>query len=477
MKKLTVITALLATGLALQAQNEVDALRYSQTGFGGTARFSSMGGAFGALGADFSSLSFNPAGIALYRKGELTFTPTLYHATTNSTYYGNTLADDKYNFNFNNFGLVLAATDDGEKALWKGIAMGFGYNRLANYHNRVYFEGVNDQSSLLDVFAANAQNQTDIEALDPFGSQLAFYTGVIDTSSAGNYYTVIPNYGERQIMSLESRGSMGEILFTLGGNYMDKLYIGGTFFFPSVRFTQSSTYIESVENDSLYGFESYSYNSDLSTSGSGYGFKFGMIYRPVDWLRIGGAVHTPAILKMSDTYSNSMTSNFSSGTYSAASPTGAFDYTLTTPMRAMASMGFIINKFAAVNVDYEFVDYSESRLNSPTYKYVNENKAIRDKYTATSNVRAGAEFRLKPLSIRAGWAYYGSPYQPGVKNDGSRSSYTFGLGFRDQIMYVDLAYVYTMGSEDYYPYDPNIVKPAVNETTSSAFMMTMGFKF
>src|SRR5688572_2230894 len=308
MKKLTVLSGALTMCLALSAQNEVDALRYSYTGFGGTARFGAMAGSFGALGGDFSSLSTNPAGIAIYRKGELTFTPSLFHQTTSSTYYGGTAVDDKYNFNFNNIGIVLAATDDGEKALWKGIALGFGYNRLANYNNRIYFEGKNDQSSLLDVFWANAQNETEIDNLDPFGSQLAFYVGVIDTTSAGNYYTVIPNYGSKQTMSMDIRGSLGETVISLGGNYMDKLYIGGTFSFPNVKYSQESTFTESVENDSVYGFQNYSYNSYLSTRGSGFGFKFGMIYRPADWIRIGGAVHTPTVLRLNDSYSNDMTS-------------------------------------------------------------------------------------------------------------------------------------------------------------------------
>ena len=146
-------------------------------------------------------------------------------------------------------------------------------------------------------------------------------------------------------------------------------------------------------------------------------------------------------------------------------------------MRAIGSLGFIIGKMGVIGIDYEFIDYSEARLNSPSYKFTSENKAVRDKYTSTSNIRAGAEIKLQPLSIRAGWAYYGSPYRSSVKNDGSRMSYTFGLGFRDENMFFDLAYIYTTTSEDYYPYDPNIVKPAVAESTASSFMMTLGFKF
>ena len=39
---------------SVNAQNEIDALRYSQQNMYGSARVSSMGGAFGSLGGDFS---------------------------------------------------------------------------------------------------------------------------------------------------------------------------------------------------------------------------------------------------------------------------------------------------------------------------------------------------------------------------------------------------------------------------------------
>ncbi|MCB0805347.1 MAG: hypothetical protein KDC05_06070, partial [Bacteroidales bacterium] len=89
MKKLNFITAIVVLlTLQLEAQNEVDALRYSTTSVVGTARYTAMGGAFGALGADFSTLSSNPAGIGLYKSSEFTITPSLYIGSTNSTYMG-----------------------------------------------------------------------------------------------------------------------------------------------------------------------------------------------------------------------------------------------------------------------------------------------------------------------------------------------------------------------------------------------------
>src|SRR5688572_11795726 len=104
--QLLAISSLFVTGAF--AQNESDVLRYSQLSFGGTARYMSMGGAFGALGADASTLSTNPAGIAMYRKSELTFTPSFTNTSTESEYYGMNAQRDKFNMNINNFALVLS---------------------------------------------------------------------------------------------------------------------------------------------------------------------------------------------------------------------------------------------------------------------------------------------------------------------------------------------------------------------------------
>jgi hypothetical protein len=57
-------------------QTSSDALRYSYLHpVTGTARTIGIGSSIGALGGDFSSVSINPAGIAMYRSSEFTITP------------------------------------------------------------------------------------------------------------------------------------------------------------------------------------------------------------------------------------------------------------------------------------------------------------------------------------------------------------------------------------------------------------------
>jgi len=128
------LIALLSSSFAL-AQNSVDVLRYSQTNVGGTARSMAHGGAFGAVGADFSSLSINPAGIGLYKKSELSLTPTFYLSNVNSDLNGHSGFDHKNNFNMNNYGLVLVSGSAKKKG-WKYFQFGLGVNRLENFNHR-----------------------------------------------------------------------------------------------------------------------------------------------------------------------------------------------------------------------------------------------------------------------------------------------------------------------------------------------------
>ena len=59
---------------AIYSQTYEDALRYNQFYHEGSSRFNSMGGAFGALGGDLSSININPAGSSIFLKSELGFT-------------------------------------------------------------------------------------------------------------------------------------------------------------------------------------------------------------------------------------------------------------------------------------------------------------------------------------------------------------------------------------------------------------------
>lgn len=483
MKKVIItIAGGLLCSISAFSQNEIDALRYSTINYGGTARFAAMGGAFGALGADLSNLSVNPAGIALFSKTEFSFTPGIFNSSTNSTYNGFSSGDSKSSFNIGNVGIVGSNNNTVAEGAsgWVNTNFAIGYNNMGNFHNRLSIYGTNAGSSFLDVLKGSADGNMS-EDLDGFSDKLAFRTYMLDTMPGDpyTYYTpLIPGAEIGQLKSVESRGNMGETYITFGGNYSNKLYLGATFGIDNVRYSEDADYNESDSQDTINGFDEYTYSSSLSTRGIGFNFKFGMIYRVNDWVRFGGAIHSPTYFSLSDAYSNRMNSRFDNGqTYSASSPEGNYDYYLSTPLRATGSLAFVIAKKGLLSADYEFVDYSSAVLSSSPNTFFDANNSIRNKYTSTANLRVGTEWRLDPFSIRAGYAMYGNPYKANTGNNSSKNIISAGFGIREKEYFLDFAYTYSISDEKYYMYDPSLVNAAATTTKQSGFLMTLGFRY
>lgn len=467
-------------------QNEVDALRYSRTSLGGTARFVSMGGAFGALGADFSVLSTNPAGIGLYQNSEFSITPALYFGKTESTHNGTFSDDSKENFNLSNVGLVLNMPIDGSGDL-KSFQFAIGLNRLNNYHNRMNIQGVSPYHSMIDSYVedANGIHYSDLEE-DPYGYyaydlNMAWWTYLLDTvAGMPDRYTGAASGDLLQRKMITTWGSMNEMVLSLGTNYADRLYAGITLGFPYIRYFQESYYSEEDYNNSYPEFKSFELYDYLRTKGTGINFKFGMLLRATDWLRLGGAIHTPTwFTGMSDNWYSRMETYWD--VYSSErqySPDGYFDYKLETPLKAIGSIAFIIGQYGLISADYEYMDYSQSRLRSGEYNFIEENAAIRNVYTSASNLRLGGEYRIDHLTLRGGFGWYGSPFKSTL-NDAEQQYYSGGIGYRDKHFFMDLAYVRSVSREDYYLYTLNEVQvnPVKNKMITNNFLLTLGFRY
>jgi len=338
-------------------------------------------------------------------------------------------------------------------------------------------EGFNTTSSLMNQYIQYA-NGFKPNNLNAFDTRMAYDAYLINPFGDSTKYTSVVNGGVTQRKTVSSSGSVNEMVMTIGGNYSDKLYMGATLGFPFVRYLEQSVYKEIDTQDTINNFNSFTVFDDLTTTGAGINFKFGMIYRPVDIVRIGVAFHTPTYFySMQDEYSRRIDSDLGAkGKYSISSPQGIFDYELTTPLRVMGSLAFIIGEYGVVSADYEFQDFTESRLRADNTDFYEQNNAIQDKYTSTSNIRLGTEWRLNLIAFRAGYALYGSPFKTGI-NDAKRTTMSFGVGFREKQFFIDFAYSYSKQKEDYYFYDPQLVKPVKNENIGHNIMMTVGFKY
>jgi len=478
------------------AQTDVDALRYSRTTFGGTARSIGISGAFGALGADFASLSINPAGIGLFRSSEFTITPSLVSIQNNASYLGTNSREYKYNFNFSNLGMVISAlnrTPDGElvKDDWVAINFGIGFNRTANFNRTIFFKGYNSTSSLLDRFVQDAKGsiEDDLSSKFPFGAGLAYDTWLInpEITDSTSYYHEVNGAEVLQKKQIISRGGINDLLFTVGANHKNKVYIGATLALPIVRYYEKSIYEEIDEQDSLSNFESFRYIEGLTTKGQGINLKLGLIYRIHDFVRIGGSVETPTYYYMKDNYFSQIQSVLdTTGSFESSSPDGNYRYDLYTPWKATASLAFIAGKYGFISVDYEFIDYSLSYFHFGSGSIADKlaasdiNNDINSKYGPSGNIRIGAEIKIKEYRFRGGYAIYDSPFKNSATgvNDDTRKSLSFGFGLKEKDYSLDFALVRTTYKDYYVPYTlaTETIEGVSNNVTFNNLVVTFGMK-
>jgi hypothetical protein len=496
MKKICLfIVAVFSVLAGAKAQNVDDVLRYSQNFYGGTARFMSMGGAFTSLGGDVSTLGQNPAGIGVFRSSEFTITPQLFQIKTTAGFNGK-YTDNLSNFNLNQIGIVGTIIANNNETGLMTLNIGYTFNRTNNLNQSAIIKGINNSSSMADFWAANGSQNGGTFYKDLTGPEgNAFDAWVMDTitgTGGKQYATALSNYGDnppsvygqtvRRLISNE--GYSGEHDFSIGGNYSNKLFFGATIGISKINYTSHFEHLESVNTTLPSQLQDFTYTDHFQDLGTGYSVKLGAIYKPIDALRFGLAFHSPTWYRINERYYNNLTSHFTDGThYEFLSPTSEFTYDLTTPYRILAGVGLQIRKLALLSVDYEFVDYSTAKFSSRhnSIDYSADNDEIKTTLKSASNIRLGGEVRLNKLYLRTGYGYYGKVFKSGTDNaDLSYNSISFGAGFREQNISIDLAYTNFNYSQKYflYPVDVNVDPAVANlNTVKSMFTLTIGYKF
>src|SRR6478609_10190723 len=89
-----------------------NALLFSRTKPGGSARIQAMGGAQVALGGDYSSALANPAGLGMYNRSEFTFSPAINTYNTEAEHLGTNSSNSKSVFNIPGLSYVHHLSDD-----------------------------------------------------------------------------------------------------------------------------------------------------------------------------------------------------------------------------------------------------------------------------------------------------------------------------------------------------------------------------
>ena len=542
MKKKVLAMLLCGLPLLINAQDAFDVLQMSQTELRGTSRFQSMAGAFGALGGDLSTLTQNPAGIGVYRSSDLGVTLSL---DFNSTKAGNNKLNET-KFNVNNVGYVGAIRLNSESV--PNLNFGFTYNRIQSF-NRHYVGGVaNIPTSMSNFIADEFVNMPGFRDADlywdddynPYFDGYAPWAAVTTfdmTTQNGGYVGIINANGDYMqglfgdgtaadaYYSVDESGHADEYNIAFGGNIANKLYFGLDFGILDLDFKSTQTYEEEMDNpyimaDDIDLFESPIVNDNtyakwgltnyLHSEGTGVNFKFGLIWKPVQALRIGAAFHTPTYYDMRDTYlvsaklhayqNDELLYRASKSSNDGYNYSGT--YTIKTPWHFMGSVAGVIGTNGILSLDYEYVANETMRIGDDRnndYPDVTDN--VKAYFKPSHIIRVGGEYRVTPsFSLRAGYSYKTTQVEKGVDEydyniatvgtnpayqyDNAVHNITAGIGYRYQKFYADLAYVHKMRKSVYnafspindnYGYEPNVSADVTDH--NNRISLTLGMRF
>lgn len=476
-------------GVRGHAQNEDDALRYSETFLGGTARNMGYAGALSAMGGDFANAAQNPAGLGRLTKSNFSFTQNI-EVNAGSAQFGNNVTRDaQAKYNWSNFSYVKAyELNPNQFKNWYAVQIGIGFNRIKSFNQNYNYEGVAD-SSILHSFIREAEgtDPNDIYAYHPFTAGLAYDTYAIDPAANNTYTTQAQAGGINHKRTMERTGGMNEFnLLTVSGNYGNKLLLGASFNYLRIQFNETFKHTEDFAATSWV--ESIDYTGRLNIKGNGVNARFGAIYMPIPQFRLGAAIETPSFFWMNDYWTNDMESETEDGPKFVDPqfvPSGSFDYRIRTPFKANLSFATVIKEIGSIGAEVEFVDYGNAKLSSRNfsnafYSFDAENVQIENIYRSVVNFKVGFEARVtNQIYARGGLAHYASPFKSSSGNlTSSRNFITAGAGYNFGVWYLDMAYALRMSKEDYFAYDPTIEgSQSTFDFNNSRILFSVGARF
>lgn len=424
------------------AQSETDAYRLTQRELNGSARYTSMAGAFTALGGDLSALEKNPASIGVFHKSQFAFTGQVNTQNSKSSWYNMDTEDRSSKVQMGQIGFVGSFFN---ARTGNGLSMAINYSQ--SYRVERQIDGRNSMPqiySLADYVAAITPS--DISTADlrpdplknynpyyemPWFSILGYNSGWIAPTkgargpfetqfyypnSNSNRYTPFGPAGSNLVY--KENAKISETDFALSYNHQDMLYLGLSLKVTHVEYDLSTLYRENfIEGDYL------TLNNDLRTTGRGFGGSFGLIYRPTDNLRLGMAYHTPSILHLVDQFYAEGSSRYSFAlddkgkpfpeemwTMKEHTPQDAIaGYQLLSPSRISLGIAYTFGKRGLLSVDYELTPLGGMKIKDKkgnSLDYRNDNYNIGRHYALQQSVSVGGELYILPqMAIRAGYLY------------------------------------------------------------------------
>lgn len=512
----------LASAVAVSAQTAFDAYNFSENDYEGTARSVAMGNAFTALGGDLGAVSINPAGSAVAKYSQFSFTPDLTMSFNTAqgvpfdgkelTYFQRRMKSGVTSMGMPNVAMTINWDTQRTTGL-RNMSFGFIANKVKGWNENIYANGNNTTTSFMGAMAAGAAGLS-ADALgaenaydyNPWRDVVGYQSGMISpyaTENGGDLFIGASESLYSNGIAIPGRlsqtygrnvtGGKFEYLFNVSANFSDFIYIGANLGVISISYDYNEYFKEAAEDPSDFEnvfvdsngdelkayFKNMRFDYSYMASGSGYFGKIGILVTPGAGLRFGAAIQTPTVTDIYEQWSYAGQTGFTDSKFnaSARSPLGEYSYTVISPFRANFGFAYTLGNLALISADYEYTDYSYMRFQENRYDrdlIEQLNGEIKSMYGASHMLRAGLEVKpIRQFAVRAGYNLATAPQKEDMYGNAlpvtCRHNASVGLGYDSNgSFFADLACRYRFTTkEKFMPYadyilddDDNIVTPA-----------------
>jgi len=511
-------TTALMVATTANSQNLSNAVHIGTENLSGTARYRSMAGAFGALGGDPSTMSDNPAGLAIYRgTNVLTVTPH-WGITNTSSNASEKATNDDNNFALSNLAAIFSYRTTGSDNL-VNFTFGIGIDR--QYENNSKYNTVIDGGSSFGQYLKNQANNylggtlIPSSAFDwnnsstqaPFLSMIAYDQYAIVDDPYDKHAVIDPLEGSTAYKRLYTKESTRLDHYNISGafNFNDIFYVGATMSISDYNSIQKSIFDEDYSYE--YTGSYIEYENDVEFRGSGIGLKAGVIWAPYDNWRLGASFHTPTWTTIEEIYEGRMLTD-DPGVVDWTTYHDSWKYEISTPWEYQFSAAYIIGTRGLVSLEYDLRDFTTMKYsNNKDYGlydsyFTNINDCIDRYLQAQHTFKFGGEVRItNNLSARAGYAFVTSPYKDDAlygkvagadinqcfyettkvnyQTLGNQYYITGGLGWSGQNWYLDAAFMYHHSKYHAaaYPDDFATTEPVDVNFGEKNIDVTVGYRF
>lgn len=466
MKKIFTLL-ILGSAISTYAQTIDDIEVFNVRDLHGSARFTAMGGAFTSLGNDLSAIHINPAAAAVYRNS--TFGLSLgFNAKEGSqqNFFGGSNTSSNFNLNLENIGYVGSFTEGAYKKE-KRYGFAISSQKLANFNRNYSVTGNNS----LGAFGSGSLAHYWLDNTSSSGTQFltedeVFNLGMTEEFAASQASILVKtndlitdvafgtnNSGSSRVRYFrDESGSHNEIALTFGGEANKNFYYGVSLGFPILSYRLEDQIREyNLPADTIpFDATSYELNRTNEIYGNGFNIKVGMIYKPLQWWRIGASYQSPSWYSVDQVYEVDVQSSFSDGFVGSSEilSSGQYNYGLRTPAIYRIGSSIVAGKTSLISVDYEYSDptrgntYETSNITSISQNDLEAgNSDINSLMKASSTLRFGAELRFGLIYLRGGYSNQTSIYSNEEDFRTQLTTYSGGIGFQTKKFGIDLTFV------------------------------------